>query len=150
MKSFKVMALAGTLALGGITAVELLQPSTQAQAAVTDNWPYKYFPELHNVSETADLNFGNLKHGQTINIKANLGARSEATVKIYRVMEDFSLARYKTITDSDSNENTATFTTPITSAYDPGNYVAVMQYSWEVEGQINYIYFTGGMFKISK
>ncbi|PED18040.1 DUF5065 family protein [Bacillus toyonensis] len=150
MKSFKVMALAGTLALGGITAVELLQPSTQVQAAVTDNWPYKYFPELHNVTENANLNLGNLKHGQTINIKANLGARSQATVKIYRVMEDFSLARYKTITDSDSNENTATFTTPITSAYDPGNYVAVMQYSWEVEGQINYTYFTGGMFKISK
>ncbi|MGQ0517465.1 DUF5065 family protein, partial [Bacillus sp. D-CC] len=77
-------------------------------------------------------------------------ARSEATVKIYRVMDDFSLARYKTITDSDSNENTATFTTQITSAYDPGDYVAVMQYSWESEGQMNYTYFTGEMFTISK
>ncbi|HFU7086813.1 DUF5065 domain-containing protein [Bacillus anthracis] len=150
MKSFKVMALAGTLALGGVTAVELLQPSIQAQAAVIDNWPYKYFPELHNVTDSAVLNLGNLKHGQTINIKTNLGARSEATVKIYRVMDDFSLARYKTITDSDSNENTATFTTQITSAYDPGNYVAVMQYSWESEGQMNYTYFTGEMFTISK
>ncbi|MGQ0439529.1 DUF5065 family protein, partial [Bacillus sp. B-TM1] len=53
-------------------------------------------------------------------------------------------------TDSDSNENTATFTTQITSAYDPGDYVAVMQYSWESEGQMNYTYFTGEMFTISK
>ncbi|QWG92798.1 DUF5065 family protein [Bacillus mycoides] len=146
------LALVGALTFGGFTAVEILQPSIQAQAAVQDDWPYKYFPELHNVSNSAELNLGNVKQGQTINIKATLGARSQATVKIYRVMEDFSLARYKTITNSTptSDGGQATFTTQITPVYEPGNYVAVMQYGWEIEGKMNYTYFTGDMFTISK
>ncbi|RFT67037.1 DUF5065 family protein [Bacillus clarus] len=150
MNRFKSVALAGALAFGGFTAVELLQPSIQAQAAVADDWPYKTFPQLHNLSNNADLNFGNLKQGQTITAREVIGGGDWATVKIYRVMDDMSLARYKTITDSDPAENSATFTTQITTAYDPGNYVAVMQYGYEFEGKSYYSYFTGNIFTISK
>ncbi|PEN61578.1 DUF5065 family protein [Bacillus wiedmannii] len=152
MKKLTSIALIGALTFGAVSAIELTSPTTKAQAAVQDDWPYKYFPELHNVTNLDELNLGNLKQGQTINIKVALGAREEATVKIYRVMDDFSLARYKTITNSTPNFDggQATFTTPITSVYEPGNYVAVMQYGHESEGQMNYTYFAGNMFSINK
>jgi len=150
MKNLGKIALVGALAFGGFTAVEILQPSIQAQAAVADDWPYKYFPELHNVDNNDRLNLGNLKQGQTITINEPIGGGDSAIVKIYRVMDDMSLARYKTITDSDSDEYNGKFTTTITSVYEPGNYVAVMQYTYESEGKYYNYYTTGNMFTISK
>ncbi|MCU5305467.1 DUF5065 domain-containing protein [Bacillus toyonensis] len=150
MKKLGKIALAGALAFGGFTAVEILQPSIQAQAAVADDWPYKTFPQLHNLDNNASLNVGNLKQGQTITINEPIGGGDWATVKIYRVMPDMSLARYKTIENTGKGEYEGKFTTTITTAYDPGNYVAVMQYGYESEGNIYYYYTTGNMFTISK
>lgn len=145
MKRLTTIALMGALTFGAVSAIELTSPTTKV-AAVQDNWPYKYFPELHNVDDNERLNFGNLKHGQTITVNEPIGGGDSATIKIYRVMDDFSLARYKTIEDSGDGK----FTTPITSAYDPGNYVAVMQYTFESEGKFSHYYTTGNMFTISK
>ncbi|KEK22104.1 DUF5065 family protein [Bacillus gaemokensis] len=151
MKKFSKVVFAGALAFGGFTAVELAKPTTQAQAAVADDWPFKTFPELHhNINDNANLNVGNLKQGQTFTVHGSIGGGDEAVVKIYRVMDDMSLARYKTIYDSNPDEYVATFTTPITTAYDPGSYVAVMQYTFEFEGKIGYEYSHGQMFTISK
>ncbi|PHE70542.1 DUF5065 family protein [Bacillus wiedmannii] len=150
MKKLTTIALMGALTFGAVSAIELTSPTTKVAAAVQDNWPYKYFPELHNVDDNERLNFGNLKHGQTITVNEPIGGGDSATVKIYRVMDDFSLARYKTIEDSDPAEYNGKFTTTITPVYEPGNYVAVMQYTFESEGKFHHYYTTGNMFSISK
>ncbi|KFM95108.1 DUF5065 family protein [Bacillus clarus] len=151
MRKFSKVVLAGALAFGGFAAVELIKPTTQVQAAIQDDWPFKTYLELHhNINLDSNLSVGNKKHGQTITINDSIGGGDEATVKIYRVLEDGSLHRYKTITDSNPDEYTATFTTPITTAYDPGTYVVVLQYTFEFEGRIGYEYSYGSLFQITK
>ncbi|PEB52332.1 DUF5065 domain-containing protein [Bacillus pseudomycoides] len=156
MKTLEKVALIGTIALGGITSVGLLETPKQVSAAtktvkpiqyappVVDGWRWETFFEIHhNADYLQELAVGNLKHGDSFDVNVQTGGKDTGIVKIYRINENGALQRYKTIYDSHTEHHyNGRFITKITPVYKPGKYVAIMKLGDQ--------YYYGGAFNISK
>ncbi|ABY46540.1 DUF5065 family protein [Bacillus mycoides] len=133
---------------GGITPASAESQFIQKVSPVFDDWQWQnYFSLHHNADFLQELALGDLKQGDTFDIRIYTGGKDTGIVKIYRLSEDenevVNMQRYKTIYDTGTKHNYGRFVTPITSVYKPGSYVAVMKL-----GE-NYYYY-GGSFKIKK
>ncbi len=109
-----------------------------------DDWPWQtYFLLHHNADYLQELAPGRLKQGGTFNTTVYIGGKDEGVVKIYRLNGEGELQRYKTISAGEAGHHYySRFTTPITTVYTPGTYVAVLK----VDNSCYY----GGSFQIIK
>ncbi|MGN4443727.1 DUF5065 family protein [Bacillus cereus group sp. MYBK79-1] len=156
MKFLKKSTIIGALTVGGvlfsntiytITPVSAQSQLTQKVSPFLDNWQWQnYFLLHHNADFIEELAVGDLKHGDTFDVTIYTGGKDTGIVKIYQLSgnenDKINLHRYKTIYDSGLKHNYGRFVTPITKAYNPGTYVAVMK--------LGENYYYGGSFKISK
>ena len=86
---------------------------------------------------------GRLKQGGTFDTTVYIGGKDVGVVKIYRLNGEGELQRYKTISAGEAGHHYySRFTTPITTVYTPGTYVAVLK--------IDTSYYYGGSFQITK
>ncbi|HDR3313578.1 MULTISPECIES: DUF5065 family protein [Bacillus cereus group] len=135
------LVLVGALALGGFTGLATLDTKPVAAAekvqATSTNWG--------DPSSTFDLNQVALdfpaflsddvkpayKTGDYFTVKMGWYNGADGNpMKIYRIMDDYSLVRYQTIYPFPAHNGTineAVWNTTITSAYEPGRYVAVVK-----------------------
>lgn len=157
MKKLKTLALIGALTIGGFTASGLFS-ANQASAAtpdpvqrafvIPDDWDYSTNFEIHhNTDFISELAVGTLRHGGKFDVTINVGGVSNGVVKLYRLDPNGSdygdLQRYKTIYATNTgNHNSSRFTTPITTGFAPGTYVAVLK--------VGNSYYHGGTFQITK
>ncbi|EEK78808.1 DUF5065 domain-containing protein [Bacillus cereus] len=156
MKLLKKSTIIGALAVGGFlfsNTISTMPPVsaqsqfTQKESRFSDNWRWQnYFLLHHNADFLKELAVGDLKHGDTFDVTLYTGGKDTGIVKIYQLSRNendkINLHRYKTIYDSGLKHNYGRFVTPITKAYTPGTYVAVMK--------LGENYYYGGSFKISK
>ncbi|MBE7106080.1 DUF5065 family protein [Bacillus cereus] len=156
MKLLRQSTLIGALTVGGflfsntistITPVSAESQLSQKESRFSDTWRWQnYFLLHHNADFLEELAVGDLKHGDTFDVKIYTGGKDTGIVKIYQLSgnenDEINLHRYKTIYDSGITHNDGRFVTPITKVYNPGTYVAVMK--------LGENYYYGGSFKISK
>ncbi|MBJ8109497.1 DUF5065 family protein [Bacillus cereus group sp. N6] len=156
MKILRQSTIIGALTVGGFlfsNTIATLPPVsaesqlTQKESRFLDNWQWQsYFLLHHNADFIEELAVGDLKHGDTFDVTIFTGGKDTGIVKIYQLSgnenDEINLHRYKTIYDSGLKHNYGRFVTPITKAYNPGTYVAVMK--------LGENYYYGGSFKISK
>ncbi|KFM95139.1 DUF5065 family protein [Bacillus clarus] len=154
MKKLKSAVLIGALTIGGFTASGVFSIPNQASAAavksspVVDDWRWQSFFLLHhNADYRAELAVGTLRHGDTFDITCEVGGFDNGIVKIYRInsigdgMDE--LQRFITIQGKDTGQHfKSRFTTPITTVYTPGSYVAVLK--------VGEHYYYGDAFEITK
>lgn len=109
-----------------------------------DDWPWQtYFLLHHNADYIQELAPGRLKQGGTFDTTVYIGGKDVGVVKIYRLNGEGELQRYKTISAGEAGHHYySRFTTPITTVYTPGTYVAVLK--------IDTSYYYGGSFQITK
>lgn len=156
IKLYFKATLIGALTIGGsvfsYTAGSITTASAESQfiqkaSLVSDDWQWQnYFLLHHNADFLQELAVGDLKHGDTLDIRIYTGGKDKGIVKIYRLSEDenevVNMQRYKTIYDTGTEHNYGRFVTTITSVYEPGSYVAVMK--------LGENYYYGGSYKIKK
>ncbi|MCU5174042.1 MULTISPECIES: DUF5065 family protein [Bacillus cereus group] len=156
MKLLRQATIIGVLTVGGFlfsNTIGTLPPAsaesqpTQKESRFLDTWRWQnYFLLHHNADFIEELAVGDLKHGDTFDVTIYTGGKDTGIVKIYQLSgnenDEINLHRYKTIYDSGLKHNYGRFVTPITKAYNPGTYVAVMK--------LGENYYYGGSFKISK
>ncbi|EOO05635.1 DUF5065 family protein [Bacillus cereus] len=143
MKKLSKVVLAGALALGGFTGLAALdaKPAAAAEnvqkAPTVDNWPFKTLYELaKGTTALPDFWINQFKPayytGDTLTFSTNwVDQASGNALKIYRVLDDkeLTLARYQTLypnKDWNGTEWRAAYRTPITSVYENGSYIAVL------------------------
>ncbi|MEK4893917.1 DUF5065 family protein [Bacillus sp. FSL M7-0996] len=151
------LALVGALTLGGFTAAGTINTTSASAATVqnpadswgiTDTWILNQHIEPMPPNYKKDL----MSSYKTLNwVTVNLDWSSSLTandqVKIFRVLDDGTLSRYKTINwenfyDYQAQKQIAVWQTQITDAYLPGTYVAV--------SYINGKHFKSDFFTINK
>ncbi|MED3127135.1 DUF5065 family protein [Bacillus wiedmannii] len=133
------LALVGALALGGFTGLATVDAKP---AAAAEN--VQYAAGWNDPAKIWDLTAAatdmpyylsqyikpSYKTGDTFTVKTAWDNKMDGNpLKIYRIMDDNSLVRYKTIYPfpvNDGSLNRAVWTTDITSVYEPGNYIAVV------------------------
>ena len=154
MKLLRQSTIIGALTVGGFYfRIQLVQPhlcllNRNLHKRITI-FRYlavaKLFLLHHNADFIEELAVGDLKHGDTFDVTIYTGGKDTGIVKIYQLSgnenDEINLHRYKTIYDSGLKHNYGRFVTPITKAYNPGTYVAVMK--------LGENYYYGGSFKIS-
>ncbi|PGC22779.1 DUF5065 domain-containing protein [Bacillus wiedmannii] len=127
------LALVGALALGGFTGLATLdaKPAAAAGSVAEDNWGFRYLGDFadiyHMDAEMHQLVKKSYKTGDlfTISLKKYGAYTSDDIVKIYKVEDNASLNRYKTIASMPIGSEKIVWQTQITDAYGPGTYVAV-------------------------
>lgn len=139
MKKLSKVVLAGALALGGFTGLAALDAKPAAASnvqATSTSWsdPASLF-DLAQVAwdfpmYLADDVKPSYKTGDFFQVKMGwYSGVDNIPMKIYRVMDDNSLVRYKTMYSFAVNNGTlnqAVWHADITSAYEPGRYIAVV------------------------
>ncbi|MBS9807126.1 DUF5065 family protein [Bacillus toyonensis] len=145
-------ALVGALTFSGLIVLDSKLPdkaraevhAIQAASPVLDDWQWQtYFLLHHNANYLQELAPGTLKQGGTFDTTVYTGGKDVGVVKIYRLNENGELQRYKTISAGEAgNHYYSRFTTPITTVYTPGTYVAVLK--------VDTSYYYGGSFQITK
>ncbi|PFD31526.1 DUF5065 domain-containing protein [Bacillus cereus] len=141
MKKFSALVLTGALALGGVTAVEMIKPTNQVAASADWGFPdYRYIH--HNANYMPELAVGDLEHGQTFSATIRESYIDSGLLRIYRIGDNNELQLIKQVNDSNSTKGIGTFTAPINSTYAPGTYTAVLK--------VGNNYYHGGTFKISR
>jgi len=151
MKKLCSFALIGALTFSGFIVLDSTLPdkaraevNTIKQAsAIVDDWPWQtYFLLHHNVDYLQELAPGTLKQGGTFDTTVYIGGKDVGVVKIYRLNGEGKLQRYKTISAGEAGHHYySRFTTPITTVYTPGTYVAVLK--------VDNSYYYGGSFQIT-
>ncbi|KEK24734.1 DUF5065 family protein [Bacillus gaemokensis] len=158
MEKLKSVALIGALTIGSFTTIGVFSTPNQALAAtsstvqkaspVVDDWRWQSFFLLHhNADYRAELAVGTLRHGDTFDVTSEVGGIDNGIIKIYRInyigdgLDE--LQRFKTIQGGEAGHHFySRFTTPITTVYTPGDYVAVLK--------VGDHYYYGGKFQITK
>lgn len=145
-------ALVGALTFSGLIVLDSTLPdkaraevhAIQAASPVLDDWQWQtYFLLHHNANHLQELAPGTLKQGGTFDTTVYTGGKDVGVVKIYRLNENSELQRYKTISAGEAGHHYySRFTTPITTVYTPGTYVAVLK--------VDTSYYYGGSFQITK
>ncbi|MEH6889419.1 DUF5065 family protein [Bacillus sp. JJ864] len=139
MKKISTLVLTGALALGGLTAVEMIKPTNQVAAA--SDWGFPDYRAIHHNAEyMPELAVGNLKHGQTFSATIRKNYIDSGLLRIYRVGYNNELYLIKQVNDSNSTSGIGTFTAPINSTYGPGTYTALLK--------VGNNYYHGGTFEI--
>lgn len=141
MKKVLKAILAGALAFGVMGTVFAVSPKTEVQAAVVEDWSgYKETDlQLPIDASLADAD-RDYNYGDTYNVLKTVEWRfTPKHIKIYRVNEDKTLQRYKTIYPElidviDGMAYQYRFQTPITTGFPAGNYYAVLTYTYEYAG----------------
>ncbi|KFM95074.1 DUF5065 family protein [Bacillus clarus] len=145
-------ALIGTLTFGGFTAVEMVQPTTQAAAAYQEPYtaPDK---DLWGFTNIRELSYADT---QTLGVKDSyesgdafyytqdtVKTDNRAIVKTFKIHSDGSMHRYKTIYLSfgEPHHVYPVWITEFTNTYTSGKYVAVFrdgsEFTYSKQFQVN-------------
>lgn len=136
MKKFSALVLTGALAVGGLTAVEMIKPTNQVAAASDWGFPdYRYIH--HNAEYMPELAVGDLRPGQRFSATIRKVDIDSGLLRIYRVGSNNELHLIKQVNDSNSSRGIGTFNVPIDS---PGTYTALLKAGNN--------YYHGGTFKV--
>ncbi|PEJ00575.1 DUF5065 family protein [Bacillus toyonensis] len=135
MKKFTSVALAGAIALGGITVAEFSKP-TKAAAAGYDEWGIFTQNDLIFIDPMSNSmnNYFKISYAYNQNFHVettdfNWAPTTENIMKIFKAESDGSLSRYKTITPKITyitGSQILEWDTTITTGYTTGKYVAVV------------------------
>ncbi|MDT3498676.1 DUF5065 family protein [Bacillus toyonensis] len=139
MKKFSALVLTGALAVGGLTAVEMIKPTNQVAAA--SDWGFPDYRVIHHNAEyMPELAVGNLRQGQTFSATIRKNYIDSGLLRIYRIGYNNELYLIKQVNDSNSSKGIGTFTAPINSTYAPGTYTTLLK--------VGNNYYHGGTFEI--
>ncbi|MEK5205188.1 DUF5065 family protein [Bacillus sp. FSL R10-2789] len=141
MKKLSKVALIGALSFGGFTAVEMIKPASEVQAAYSDPWNDEWGITHTNILMYIDKMvpaFENqvkdgYDNGNIFKMHDELTPQrpgsQEDIVKIFRVHDDGRLQRYITMNPTWSLDSKGdpwhTWTTQFNSAYPPGQYIVI-------------------------
>ncbi|MCA1047042.1 DUF5065 family protein [Bacillus toyonensis] len=143
MKKLGKIVLTGALTLGALATTELIKPSTQAAAAtkasdpLNDEWGITNTHILYEFISPFTANLASqIQNGYDFNNKFHMELASTPSrpgtpddqVKIFRVLQDGSLARYLTMNPTYKEKNGVIYQnwdTTINAAYPPGFYVII-------------------------
>ncbi|MEH7030404.1 DUF5065 family protein, partial [Bacillus wiedmannii] len=117
------VAIIGALTIGGsvfsyttgsITPASAETQFIQKASPVSDDWQWQnYFLLHHNADFLQELAVGDLRYGDTLDIRIYTGGKAKGIVKIYRLSEDenevVNMQRYKTIYDTGTEHNYGRF-----------------------------------------